>query len=53
MSSAAGMWQRITCPGSATCNAGSSLSQMRPSLRGQRVWKTQPGGGLSALGISP
>jgi hypothetical protein len=27
--------------------------QMRPSLRGQRVWKTQPGGGLSALGISP
>ena len=28
-------------------------SQIAPSLRGQRVWKTQPDGGSAALGMSP
>ena len=29
------------------------VSQISPSLRGQRVWNTQPDGGFAALGISP
>ena len=34
-------------------SGGSSVSQTAPSLRGQRVWKTQPLGGSAALGMSP
>ena len=30
-----------------------TVSQIAPILRGQRVWNTQPEGGLVALGISP
>ena len=34
-------------------SSGSVVSQISPILRGQRVWNTQPLGGLAALGISP
>src|SRR5256885_149294 len=47
------MWQRIPWPVSASASGGSVVSQIAPSLRGQRVWKGQPLGGLAALGISP
>ena len=39
--------------GSTSTSGGSVVSQIAPSLRGQRVWKTQPEGGSAALGISP
>ena len=47
------MWQRIRWPASTSTSGGSVVSQIAPSLRGQRVWKTQPVGGFAALGISP
>jgi hypothetical protein len=34
-------------------SGGSWVLQISPRQRGQRVWKTQPEGGLIALGISP
>ena len=37
MSSSGGMWQRIACLASASLNGGSSVSQIRPILRGQRL----------------
>ena len=40
------MWQRIWWPGSTSTSGGSVSSQIAPSLRGQRVWKTQPDGGV-------
>ena len=43
-SSSSGMWQRIRWPASTSTSGGSSSSQIAPSLRGQRVWKTQPRG---------
>src|SRR3989442_1126383 len=52
-SSSIGMWQRMKWPGSSSARGGCSCSQMAPILRGQRVWKTQPVGGLTALGTSP
>ena len=51
-SSSMGMWQRIRCPGSGSDSGGSCCSQMSPIFLGQRVWKTQPDGGDTALGIS-
>ena len=49
-----GMWQLIRWPG-ATSSSGGSVDSQTPSgsRRGQRVWKTQPGGGSAADGISP
>ena len=43
----------MRCPGSTSASGGSSWTQISPRNRGQRVWKTQPEGGLAALGISP
>ena len=37
------MWQRMKWPGSTSASGGSSVSQIAPILRGQRVLKTQPG----------
>ena len=48
-----GMWQRMRWPSSASSSGGSVVSQIAPSLRGQRVWNTHPEGGSAALGISP
>ena len=53
LSSSSGMWQRIRWPSSTSTSGGSVSSQIAPSLRGQRVWKTQPDGGAAALGMSP
>ena len=52
-SSSIGMWQRIRWPGSGSESGGSCCSQMSPIFLGHRVWKTQPDGGDTALGISP
>ena len=47
------MWQRMWWPSSTSTSGGSVSSQIAPSFRGQRVWKTQPDGGEAALGMSP
>ena len=47
------MWQLISRPPPTSASGGSTSSQIAPSLRGQRVWKTQPEGGFAADGMSP
>ena len=47
-SSSSGMWQLIRRPPPTSASGGSTSSQIAPSLRGQRVWKTQPEGGFAA-----
>ena len=49
-SSSIGMWQRIRWPGSTSARGGSSVSQIVPRKRGQRVWKTQPDGRIGRRG---
>ncbi len=34
-----------------SCHGGSCVSQISPTLRGQRVWKRQPDGIFTALGV--
>src|SRR3954453_2732318 len=45
-------WHATWWPGSISRRAGTS-SLHRGTIYGQRVWKRQPGGGLSGLGTSP
>ena len=43
----------ILWPGESSFSGGSSVSQMAPILRGQRVWNGQPEGGFIGEGNSP
>ena len=47
------MWQWMRWPGAVSRAGGSSTSQIAPTLRGQRVWKRQPGPGSTGLGTGP
>ena len=47
------MWQLIVCPGSTSSSGGSSCTQISPTIRGHRVWKTQPDGGSARSGSRP
>ena len=52
----AGRWHLTLWPGPSSTIGGTTVSQRSPGtwcLRGQRVWKGQPGGGLTAEGMSP
>ena len=52
-SSSSGRWHMILWPGASSWTGGSSVSQIAPILRWQRVWNGQPGGGFIGEGISP
>src|SRR6185503_5157777 len=45
-------WQATRLPGAISMSFGASTLQ-RGITWGQRVWKAQPGGGLTGLGTSP
>ena len=46
-------WQAANCPGLCSISGGTSLAQIGNCAIGQRVWKTQPLGGWSGVGMSP
>src|ERR1051325_4996858 len=46
-------WQAANCPGACSTSGGTSVLQIGNCAMGQRVWKTQPDGGLSGVGMSP
>ncbi|MNY05363.1 hypothetical protein D3C86_1380830 [compost metagenome] len=45
-------WQATKCSAPMSLKAGSAVLQMS-FAKGQRVWKRQPEGGLTGLGMSP
>src|SRR5947208_1218668 len=45
-------WQATKRPGDNSRHSGSRVAHSGRAI-GQRVWKRQPGGGASGLGISP
>src|SRR5215472_7051180 len=52
-SSSSGIWQAMRWPLAVCHSGGGVLSQIGPTLRGQRVAKGQPGGTLRTLGTLP